>query len=140
MSNLERRIERLEKLVRTGKIEPDRKTFDEAMDDMLADEKTLDEWLSEHGYSNALEAVAANKVGPKLRAAGKTLATVAESERDTIEEMVCSVVPSGGISLWCHCTRGWCAPINGRLVYLGPQEDYEGALARFRELSGQATS
>jgi hypothetical protein len=104
------------------------------MANFFADGKTVRVWLEERGYDNALEAVAAGEIGPALRTEGWSLATWAEIERDTIEERIHADFDLD-VSMWYHLGRGWCAPIMGRLEYLG--ENHEEAVARFRQLMAE---
>jgi hypothetical protein len=131
-----RRLKRLERLL-TGNAEPARRSFHESMAALTADSKTIWVWLAQHGYDSCLAALAAGESGPELLTDGWSLATFGQIERNTVEEAIIErVVP--GVSLWCHHARGWCAPINNRLVYLGPADDHDGAIARFQALSSQA--
>jgi hypothetical protein len=127
------RLKRLETIV-AGNGEPGRKTFGQVMADLEADMLAVSAWLAEHGYGNALEAVAAGESGPELRTDGWSLATWAELERDTVDERILAgAYPD--VPLWAHGkTRQWCAAVGGRLVYLGPRDDHAGAAARYRAL------
>jgi hypothetical protein len=112
------RLKRLETIL-AGKAEPGRKTVEQIMADLAAEGGAVRAWLAQHGYGNAREAVAAGESGPELRTDGWNLATWAELERDTVEERILAgAYPD--VPLWAHgATRQWCAPVGGRLVYLG---------------------
>ena len=113
--------------------EPGRKTLAEEIADLCADVDTVRAWLKERGYGNALEAVAAGEIGPALRTEDWSLARYSKIERDIIQERIYAG-RTPDVSLWyCH-GRGWCAPIQKRLEYLG--ENHDEAVKRFRQLTG----
>jgi hypothetical protein len=57
------RLKRLETAM-SGNGGPDRKSCYEIMADLAADQNTVRAWLEQHGYENALEAIAAGETGP----------------------------------------------------------------------------
>jgi hypothetical protein len=128
--NLKTRVARLESAA-SDNVAP---AFEESMRRLLTDARTVRAWLREHGYASVLEAIAARESGPSLLTAGWSLESFSPMQRDIVsEDILASVSP--GVSLWCDRQRGWCAPVNDRLVYLGPKDDYAAAVARYRALS-----
>ena len=127
------RLKRLE-AVMAANSKPGRKTLLEYLADLMADCNTVAAWLEEHGYANALEVVAAGEAGPALRTESWPLARHAKLARDALEEKIYAGFDPD-VSLWHSLEQGWCAPINGRLEYLG--EEYQSAVARFRQLTGR---
>lgn len=131
------RLTRLETAL-VGKSEPGQKTFDEAVSELIADDITVGTWLKQRGFDSVLEALAAGEAGPELIGEGHNLEFFAKCERDVVSERIhAALFPN--ISMWCHRERGWCAPINGRLVFLGPRDEYTGAVTNFRRLTCQVT-
>jgi hypothetical protein len=132
--NRKQRIERLEAAASNRGKAAGQGTWDEWYGDFSVACETIDAWLSAHGYANAHAALAAGEAGPALPG-DWSLARMALVERVEIEEkLLAARYPD--CALWALYRRGkgveWCAPVSGKLVYLGP--DAQSAVGRFREL------